>query len=56
EIQNKIRLLGGDVSSSVSSKTSYVVAGENAGSKLDKAKELDIPTLSETELFTMLQD
>lgn len=56
EIQNKIRLLGGDVSSSVSSKTSYVVAGENAGSKLDKAKELDIPTLSETELLNMLQD
>ncbi len=55
EIQNKIRLLGGDVSSSVSSKTSYVVAGENAGSKLDKAKELDIPTLSETELFKLFE-
>jgi DNA ligase (NAD+) len=56
EIQNKIRALGGDVSSSVSSKTSYVVAGENAGSKLDKAIELDIPTLSETELLNMLGD
>ncbi len=55
EIQGKIRSLGGNISSSVSSNTSYVVVGENAGSKLDKAKELDIPTLSETELFTLLQ-
>ncbi len=56
EIQAKIRSLGGNISSSVSSNTSYVVVGENAGSKLDKAKELDIPTLSETELFNILQE
>lgn len=54
EIQAKIRALGGDVSSSVSSKTSYVVVGENAGSKLDKAKELGVPTLSEAELYARI--
>lgn len=55
QIQSTIRSLGGNISSSVSVQTSYVVVGENPGSKYDKAKELDIPTLSETELFTLLQ-
>jgi len=45
---------GGKVSGSVSRKTSYVVAGEDAGSKLDKAKELGIPILSEDDLRTLL--
>ena len=50
-----IKNAGGKVSSSVSKKTSFVVAGEEAGSKLTKAKELSIPVLSEAELLKMLE-
>ena len=50
-----IEARGGKVSGSVSKKTSYVVAGENAGSKLRKANELAIPVLTEEEFAAMLE-
>ena len=49
EAKAKIRAAGGDVSSSVSKKTSYVVAGENPGSKLDEALKLGVDILSEEQ-------
>jgi DNA ligase (NAD+) len=56
EAEEKIRSLGGDVSSSVSKKTTYVVAGENAGSKLEKAKEIGVKILKEGEFLEMLNN
>ena len=50
EIEEKIELLGGKTSSSVSSKTSAVIVGENPGSKYDKALKLNIPIWNEEEL------
>ena len=55
EATEKIELLGGKVSGSVSRKTSFVVAGENAGSKERKARELGIPVLTEDEFWEMIQ-
>ena len=55
EATEKIELFGGKAAGSVSKKTSYVVVGENAGSKERKARELGIPILSEDEFLAMLQ-
>ena len=53
-IGKKLEELGAKVGSSVSKKTDYVIAGEKAGSKLTKAKELGIPVLTEAEFMTMI--
>ena len=55
EATEKIELFGGKASGSVSKKTSYVVVGENAGSKERKARELGIPILSEDDFLEMIK-
>ncbi|MBU3965334.1 NAD-dependent DNA ligase LigA [Patescibacteria group bacterium] len=54
EAHDKIRMLGGNVSSAVSRKTSYLVAGENPGSKYEKAKKFGVKILSEKEFLEMI--
>lgn len=56
EAQALIEKAGGKVTSSVSKNTSYLLAGDAAGSKLDKAKELGIPQISEEEFLGMLAE
>ena len=55
EATEKIELFGGKAAGSVSKKTSFVVVGENAGSKERKARELGIPILTEDEFLEMIQ-
>lgn len=55
EAKAKIEAAGGKVAGSVSKKTSYVVAGEDAGQKLDKAKDLGAQILDEAGLFAILE-
>ena len=54
EASDIIKLKGGKTSSSVSKKTSFVIAGENAGSKLDKAQDLGVIILNEDEFLKMI--
>ncbi len=54
EAEVKIRLLGGKSSSSVSKNTDYVVAGDNPGSKYDKAKQLGVKIITESEFNNLL--
>lgn len=55
EAKRRIEDAGGKVSGSVSKKTSYVVAGEEAGSKLEKAQALNVPVIDEAGLLALLQ-
>lgn len=56
EAGEKLEALGARIASSVSKKTTVLVAGEQAGSKLDKAKSLDVPVWSESDLLTFLAE
>ncbi|HDQ22775.1 MAG TPA: NAD-dependent DNA ligase LigA [Candidatus Uhrbacteria bacterium] len=55
EAKTMIRKLGGDISSSVSKKTDYVVAGSEPGSKFDKAKKLGVKIINENEFLKMIK-
>ena len=55
EAKTRLQALGAKVAGSVSAKTTAVVAGDKAGSKLDKAEKLGVPVLTEDELITLLK-
>ena len=56
EAKDKIRALGGDVSESVSAKTAYLVVGDSAGSKLEKARKLGVEVLTEEKFVKFLKN
>ena len=56
EARSLIEKLGGKSSSSVSKRTSYLVAGPGAGAKLEKAGKLGVPVLNEAEFLTLLEN
>ena len=56
EAEIRVKRRGGRASGSVSKQTSYLVAGENAGSKLTKAQELNVPVLTEDEFLELFAD
>ncbi|MFH1781325.1 MAG: NAD-dependent DNA ligase LigA [Patescibacteria group bacterium] len=55
QAKEKVRMLGGNIVSSVSPNTDYLVAGEKAGSKLEKAKKLEVRILSEQEFLKLIK-
>jgi len=55
QIEQMIKDHGGKVSSSISKKTTFLIAGENAGSKLEKAQKLDVKVIDENEFFQHIQ-
>ena len=54
EAEARVRRAGGKAAASVSAKTSFVVAGDNPGSKFDKAKQLGVQVISEAEFLKKL--
>jgi DNA ligase (NAD+) len=56
EAAERIRLAGGKVAGSVSKRTDFVLAGEEAGSKLDRALELGVPVIDEIDFLRRMLD
>ena len=56
EATQLLQALGARVSGSVSSKTKCVVAGEKAGSKLDKAEKLGVPVINEAQIIALMKE